>query len=773
MSFLVRSGNVTSGDIGNAAVVSGSIGSGQIGSGHLASGLIAGLQSGGAGLVSGQVTSGFIGDNAVVSGSIASGQISDLHFASGANINEANWLAFSGLIAGELISGGKAVTIQSGTGLVFRTGFNPLSGILVYGLVPDIAASGQPVKVYTQGPVFMGAISGLISGKVGAPFAYTGNGIVGIGGPTVIGTVFSGSIVNLTIPFILSGTITGTLIASGAIQQGQLSTLPAAVTPANIASGVIVDTAFQLQAGGASGAFNFGGPFLQTSQAISGGRAVSFDTAVPTVHFAQIRIAQAGIPATMPAFGIVIDNVVSGDIVNAHTHGYVPAPQLSGLLSGNNGKPIFVNTSGDLSITQPTNSGALVQALGTAVHDTLFGELFGIELVSQPWSGSISYLQLGSGAVLSGNIGLGQIASGHLASGFLGGAATAGTTLTQFKTTETISGGRCVTVVGSGLIAISHPAQTGSGLACIGVVFDNVLSGQFANVVVAGVGPDVPAIEGAGGITAPGRDPVYVGTSGLLSLRPGSGATIVEIGTFTNFSGGTVINVVPQTSGGFGAYRLGSGAVQSGNIASGTIGHFMISSGGVEGTGLSGIPSNIASGSIGANDLRQSIITHGHLDVGAGSPFTNTMAYGVAIGPGNLTAGQAQMSGGAVAFISLPGVAGQLTVVPAERNSGLRLPAIGVMASGAASGQDVVVVTQGFVPSNFFIASGYIGQMLYVGSGGFIVTQSGGLGATFSGAGLVSGGSVQRIGVVVSGGMFVHVDMNITSGFNSTPAGVF
>lgn len=230
------------------------------------------------------------------------------------------------------------------------------------------------------------------------------------------------------------------------------------------------------------------------------------------------------------------------------------------------------------------------------------------------------------------------------------------------------------------------------------------------------------------------------------------------------------------SSGAIGHFQIANNAVQSGNISSGTIGHFHISSGGVEGTGLSGIPSNIASGSIGTNDIATSTILHHQLALGPNFPYTATMAWGVAIGPNNLITGQGQMSGGAVAFLT-PTTALGYPIVPAERNSGLRLPCIGVMASGAASGQQAVVVTQGFVAQQFFMASGFTNQPLYVGSGGFIVTQSGGLGGAFSGAGpgqaASSGGGVQRIGVCVSGGMLVQIDLTITSGLVSTPVGTF
>lgn len=389
-------------------------------------------------------------------------------------------------------------------------------------------------------------------------------------------------------------------------------------------------------------------------------------------------------------------------------------------------------------------------------------------------SGAVNSGHIGNAAVVSGSIASGQIAAQHLSSGLLAGATTSGFLLTQFRTAQTISGGRCVTVVASGVVAISIPAQNGSGMPCIGVVYDNVLSGQLANVFVAGQGPAVAAIEG--GMGAIGTNPVYVGTSGLLAATvPLSGSVVTQIGVFTGLSGQAVINVVPVASGSIGAFRLGVNAVRSGNVGSGQLAGF----------GKSGLAEArmIASGTIGGFDLADNSVNSGQLGaaqighqhffggvIGVNPGFDAALAYGVGFGNGAIITGQGQMSGGAVAFST--NLSGKLTVVPAERQSGLRLPCIGVMASGAASGDFALIVTQGFVQQNHFIASGFTGQPLYVGSGGFIVTQSG-IGGLFSGPLQISGSVIQRVGVCISGGMLVQIDPAVTSGLNTTPMGTF
>jgi hypothetical protein len=395
-------------------------------------------------------------------------------------------------------------------------------------------------------------------------------------------------------------------------------------------------------------------------------------------------------------------------------------------------------------------------------------------------SGGLTATFVDNNAVLSGSIGSGQIASGHLASGLLAnitGGTTSGIFL-SYPASQLISGGRCVSFSAtfSGTVQIATP-YTASGLPCIGVVYANTLSGQMANIMVQGVGPDVPAVEGSLSMN-PGLTAAYVGTSGLLANQPGSGSVLAKIGVFISTSGAAILNVAAINSGDIGVFRLNSGAVISGNIGSGQIAGF----------GKSGLANArmVASGSIGGFDMADLSVNSGvigvqaiarqHLFAGGVSPgFDAALAWGAGVGPNNLFAGQGQMSGGAVAFSS--NASGFLTVVPAERGSGLRLPCIGVMASGAVSGGSCMVVTQGFVPAAHFIASGFINQTLYVGSGGFIVTQSGGLGGVFSGAGpgqaASSGGGVQRIGVCVSGGMLVQIDLAITSGLVSTPVGTF
>ena len=132
----------------------------------------------------------------------------------------------------------------------------------------------------------------------------------------------------------------------------------------------------------------------------------------------------------------------------------------------------------------------------------------------------------------------------------------------------------------------------------------------------------------------------------------------------------------------------------------------------------------------------------------------NVVTYARNVFDDTKLAGQAISGAIAVAL----GSGGQ-KVVPAERQSGLRMPAIGVSVTNAAAGAAVTFVTQGFVPVAFSggIASG-AGGALWVGSGGLIVNLSGFMGGASSGPGVgsFSGSLIQQIGYASSGGIYVQ-----------------
>lgn len=204
-----------------------------------------------------------------------------------------------------------------------------------------------------------------------------------------------------------------------------------------------------------------------------------------------------------------------------------------------------------------------------------------------------------------------------------------------------------------------------------------------------------------------------------------------------------------------------SGVITSGLIASGQVGPFALASGSV----LSG---HVASGQVGLNHLASGAVRSGHLASGQVGRFHLTSGCVI-----DLIPCEEAISGvRAVAWGS-----GGCFVVNAQRHSGLRMPAIGVVAGNFASGDVVPVVRAGIVGYTFSgaVASGFPGQFVYVGSGGLVINQSGFMAGASSGLGAAptpagSGGSgywVQRIGVSISGGLHVLPDSNLHSGLIS------
>lgn len=186
-------------------------------------------------------------------------------------------------------------------------------------------------------------------------------------------------------------------------------------------------------------------------------------------------------------------------------------------------------------------------------------------------------------------------------------------------------------------------------------------------------------------------------------------------------------------SGSVRSESIGSGAIQSGHIASGQVG-----------------PGHIAPAAITAAKIASGQVARGLIASG-----TRVWGNEYSMPTGEL------ISGVKAVAISPDG-----SVVRAERQSGLRLPAIGVTVVGADSGLPCAVVTKGFVPLG---ASGMFptdspGRGLFVGSGGLLTNLSGFLGGSSSGDPFLSGGAVQRIGLAMSGGVFVCPEVTPRSG---------
>ena len=315
-----------------------------------------------------------------------------------------------------------------------------------------------------------------------------------------------------------------------------------------------------------------------TEELISGVRAVAISQS------GNIRIAMASVSGRMPAVGIVVDNVTSGQQVAVYTEGSFQLASGLGDYSGFIGSQLTVGRSGQI-ISLSGNfgglaSGGLIQAIAVAQNSGRF--LIGL---GQP-------LQVG--LVLSGNIGSGQIGASHLASGVLGAA--------------TLSSGQVVSgVIASGQIGqfhLSSGAVNSGHIASDAVTSGAIASGSIGSFHIASGAVTSGEIGNAavvsGSIASGQIGSVHIASGGVLSGNIASG----QIGTFHLASG--VLVGGSLGSGSVTSGFIGNGAVVSGSIASGQIGSFHIASGGI----LSG---NIASGQIGRFHLASGAVNSGHI----------------------------------------------------------------------------------------------------------------------------------------------------------------
>jgi hypothetical protein len=281
----------------------------------------------------------------------------------------------------------------------------------------------------------------------------------------------------------------------------------------------------------------------------------------------------------------------------------------------------------------------------------------------------------------------------------------------------------------------------------------------------------------------------------LSPLRPGT------IGSLDIGSGAIVSGRIASGQVGFG--HLANASVQSGTIASGQVGFGHLANASVaSGTLASGVVSQFhhASGAVNSGHIGSGAVlgqagggaftiasgTIGSLDIGSGAIVSGRIASGQ-VGAGHLASGQISTykiaSGTATtrSQFAAPFVSGSAWTVLAEENisggravamspSGnllvamasvpSRMPAIGVVFDNVASGIAADVYTAGVVQFTSGLAdySGYVGNSLYVGRSGQIVTASG----SFNSGGFLSGDILQPLGVPNnSGGALIGLGKSI------------
>ena len=572
-SFHIASGSVTSGNIGSQAVTSGSIASGTIGSVHIGSGQI----------LSGNIASGQIGINHLASGIIQSGAAG---ITSGATIDTSQQVQpyKSGtpfvINTAELISGIRAVSITS-SGTLQIAMASVVSRMPAIGVVPDNISSGQPATVTTIGHVV--STSGVVglSGQIGKQL-YVGRS----GQITAVDTGFNSG-------GFLSGDLLQIIGLVDGIDSAFINTYPLDV----LSQGLI------------------------TSGDIASGQIGNAHIASGGVLSGNIASGQVGINHLSNS-SINSGKILSGQIGNAHIAS-------GGVLSGN-------IASGQIGVSH--------LASGSVRSGAIASGQIGTNHLS---SGAVTSGNVGNNAINSGNISSGQIGPNHLASGTI--TIPSGTTIDTsqqvlpyksgspfiINTAELISGIRAVSITSSGALQIAM-ASIESKMPAIGVVRENIASGQPANVITIG---HVDNISGSLNLSGQIGRQLYVGRSGQLgTIDTGynsggffSGDLVQILGLIDGLES-LYINSYPIDvqyqdiilsgdigSGQIGSFHLSSGSVTSGRIASGQVGSNHLSSGAVTSgnIGNAAITSgNIASGQIGTAQIASGGVLSGNIASG-------------------------------------------------------------------------------------------------------------------------------------------------------------
>lgn len=376
-------------------------------------------------------------------------------------------------------------------------------------------------------------------------------------------------------------------------------------------------------------------------------------------------------------------------------------------------------------------------------------------------SGSLTGFELGSGSIVSGRIASGQVSKFHFSSGSTIDSAE-WLIEDTFTAGEPISGGGQAVGVAfsqSGILQTAMASVSGR-MPAVGVAIANFTSGQAVALYRAG-----RVFSTSFSFSGWMNQTLYVGASGhvVASGSPSASGNILQpLGVSISQSGALI-----QIGGAFQAVLAGSGDIGSGailgqagggyfNIASGSIGANDLASGSV-------VSGRIASGQIGGNHLAQGAIGAGSLASGSLAPYDHssgdvTRAAGFVVpfqsglnwGIPNLIT-QETISGVRAVCISQ---SGNLRIAMASVSG--RMPAIGLVVDNILSGIPANVYTQGAFQLSSGVSdySGYLGKPVWVGPSGHVVTFSGSWNS--GGFNVGSGGDfVQRFGTVVNSGAFI------------------
>ncbi|RJQ24612.1 hypothetical protein C4577_07525 [Candidatus Parcubacteria bacterium] len=689
----------------------------------------------GSGAVSGVLPGATLGDTSlfsphwwtVVANYGASGL--SITATSGSTINGTNPLTLSTDQASIIYSDGsgyKAVIIGQGAAFALT------SGIITSGYIGDNAVlsgnigSGQIAAVHLQ--------SGIILPGTGVSVAF------GLSGITISA---SGGSAVLTSGQVTSGYLGNNSVVSGSIASGQIASQHLAnssVLSGNLGSGQVA--AVHIQSGtllpgpgisvtpGLSGILitNLSGSFALTSGIITSG--LIGDSAVVSGGIASGQIGRFHFSS-----GIIVSGVLaSGAYTLIAGAGITVAATTPNAFTITNASGSFALTSGiivsGLIGNNAVNSGNVSSgAIGQFHHA----------------SGSVTSGHVGNGAVVSGSIASGTVGSPHIASGQIqtyhhssGSTAPQSMGLLFYSnsgemytavTEEPISGIRAVQISQSGYLRIAMASVSGRWPA-LGIVIDNVASGLRAPVY--GIGTVQIPLAAASGIVD------FSGYLGRQLVLGRSGHVVTDSGGFN--SGGLVAGDAVQPLGSVG---INSGQinlnvedpllfnqVQSGNIASGVVGRFHLSSGIVVSGVLSSGAFQVAAGvGISVTATAPNVLTVANLSgsfaltsgiivsglIGNNAVNSGNIASG-AIGRFHLSSGivvSGVMSSGAFTILAGTGI----TVAATTPNAFTITNASGSFA--LTSG----IIVSGLIGNNAVnsgnISSGQIGQM-HIANGGVL-----------------------------------------------------
>jgi len=523
------SGSIASGHLASGLLSALTVGSGSIASGNLASGAVGGfygttrhIQSGTLGstdFASGAVEAGAIGSGAVLSGNIASGQIGNNHVASG----------FKHYVSGAFIVGNTTDSSINIEGTAYTTHL----AVHDDGAIDITLDLHKHSAVPADGPLLEMSRS---RGTHGAPAVPTSGDYLGrlawLGydgnsfkrGAEVIASVASGAVQSghmatqfeirvtggsgLPVTRLLidrDGATTLTpasgIIVSGAIASGQVGQF-------HLASGAVTSGRLGVTGVPTSSTYLRGDFSWQPiSVALGSGDAGSGVIASGAVdgYFGVSRRIQSGtigvydfgsgavIAGAVGSGAVQSGNVASGAIGQYHlasgavTSGHIGNEAVvSGSIASGSIDTVHVASGKvvDIATYLQTNAVVVSGSIASGAIFTLHVASGGL-LSGAIGSGQIGPNHLASGAVRSGAIGSGQVSTNHFASGAVVAFARSTQDENFYRAFGTLSGGRAVSLDGSGRLVHADP-MLGSTMPAFGVIPAAVASGQITPVYTFG-----------------------------------------------------------------------------------------------------------------------------------------------------------------------------------------------------------------------------------------------------------------------------------------------